>query len=55
MSLSRAAREYWLRRAAEVRKTIEESTDKQARRTLEKLAAEYEALAERGAPPGDMS
>lgn len=55
MSIARAAREYWLRRAAEVRKTIEETTDPKLRQTLEKLAAEYDTLAERGATAPDMS
>jgi CRISPR/Cas system-associated exonuclease Cas4 (RecB family) len=51
MSVSRAAREYWLRRAAHVRKVIKETLDPNVRRTLERLAAEYEELAERETPP----
>jgi hypothetical protein len=39
--------EYWLRRAAEVRRVAEQTFDPEAKRTLEKLAAEYEELAKR--------
>lgn len=52
MSVARAAQEYWLRRAARARKSLAESHDPPARLKLEKQAAEYEALATGGLPPG---